>query len=131
MTLATHWHYFVVIALMMTGLHLVIARNNYVKKLMGLSIFQVSVIMLYVSMGKVHGGTAPVYVMGENGEPDLGVVYSSPVPHVLMLTAIVVGVATMALGLAIVVRIKETYGTIEDDEVIEKDRQEEEALADR
>lgn len=127
MTLATHWHYWVVIALMMTGLHLVIARRNYVKKLMGLSIFQVSVIMLYVSMGKVEGGTAPVYVM-EDGEPNLDLVYSNPVPHVLMLTAIVVGVATMAVGLALVVRIKETYGTIEDDEVIEKNREEEEGL---
>ena len=126
--LATHWHYWVVIALMMTGLHIVIARRHYVKKLMGLSIFQVSVIMLYVSMGKVAGGTAPVYVM-KGGEPDLEVAYSNPVPHVLMLTAIVVGVATMAVGLALVVRIKETYGSVEDDVVVEKNRAEEESLS--
>ncbi|MBO6940693.1 MAG: cation:proton antiporter subunit C [Deltaproteobacteria bacterium] len=116
---------------MMTGLHIVIARRNYVKKLMGLSIFQVSVIMLYVTMGKVAGGTAPVYVMegeGHDAVPNLDVVYSNPVPHVLMLTAIVVGIATMALGLALVVRIKESYGTVEDDVVIEKDRAEEESL---
>jgi multicomponent Na+:H+ antiporter subunit C len=128
MTLATHWHYWVIIALMMAGLHIVIARNNYVKKLMGLAIFQVSVIMFYVSMGKVEGGTAPVYVM-EDGEPVLDIAYGNPVPHVLMLTAIVVGVATMALGLALVVRVRESYGSIEDDVVIEKDRAEEEAQA--
>jgi len=132
MTLATHWHYWVIIALMMAGLHIVIARRNYVKKLMGLAIFQVSVIMLYVSMGKVTGGTAPVYVMegeGHDAVPNLDIAYSNPVPHVLMLTAIVVGIATMALGLALVVRIKESYGSVEDDVVIEKNRAEEESLA--
>ena len=122
MTLATHWHYFVVIALMMTGLHLVIARNNYVKKLMGLSIFQVSVIMLYVTMAKISGGTAPILQAqgSESGEA----VYSNPLPHVLMLTAIVVGVATTALGLALVVRIQLAYGTVEEDEIVRMDREE-------
>lgn len=132
MTLATHWHYWMIIALMMAGLHIVIARPNYVKKLMGLAIFQVSVIMLYVSMGKVTGGTAPVYEMsgeGHDAVPNLDIAYSNPVPHVLMLTAIVVGIATMALGLALVVRIKESYGTVEDDVVIEKNRAEEESLS--
>ncbi len=131
MTLATHWHYWVIIALMMAGLHIVIARRNYVKKLMGLAIFQVSVIMFYVSMGKVRGGTAPVYEMrgqGHDAVPNLDIAYSNPVPHVLMLTAIVVGIATMAVGLALVVRIKESYGTVEDDIVFEKDRAEEESL---
>lgn len=128
MTLAGHWHYWVIIALMMVGLYIVIARRNYVKKMMGLSIFQVSVIMLYVSMGKVAGGTAPVYVM-ENGAPQADVAYANPLPHVLMLTAIVVGVATMSLGLALVVRIKESYGSVEDDVVLEEDRSEEERRA--
>ncbi|MFK7988831.1 MAG: cation:proton antiporter subunit C [Sandaracinaceae bacterium] len=125
-SLAGHWHYWVIVALMMTGLYILIARRNYVKKMMGLSIFQVSVIMLYVSMGKVAEGTAPVYVM-EDGAPAAGIAYSNPVPHVLMLTAIVVGVATMALGLALVVRIKEAYGTIEGDAILEADRADEEA----
>lgn len=125
MTLAGHWHYWVIIAVMMTGLHILISRRNYVKKMMGLSIFQVAVIMLYVSMGKISGGTAPIYVL-DGGAPAEGVVYASPLPHVLMLTAIVVGVATMALGLALVIRIKESYGTVEDDAVIEADRAEEE-----
>jgi multicomponent Na+:H+ antiporter subunit C len=108
------WNYWVVILLMMIGLYIVIARDNLVKKMMGLSIFQVGVIMFYVSIGKVDGGTAPI--IPEGGEE---VLYSNPLPHVLMLTAIVVGVATLALGLSIVVRIHEAYGTSEEDEIIE------------
>jgi multicomponent Na+:H+ antiporter subunit C len=95
----------------------VVARGNLVKKMMGLSIFQVSVIMFYVSMGKIDGGTAPILV---EGRPD--VVYSNPLPHVLMLTAIVVGIATTALGLALVVRIRRAYGTSEEDEIAAADR---------
>ncbi len=104
------YNYWVVIFLMMTGLYVVIARGNLIKKIIGLNIFQVSVIMFYVSMGKVRGGTAPIEAAGFE-------VYSNPLPHVLMLTAIVVGVATTALALALVVRIKEAYGTIEEDEI--------------
>ena len=107
------WNYWVVIVLMMIGLYIVIARDNLVKKVMGLNILQVSVIMFYVSMGKVTGGTAPIIPAG-GAE---GVVFSNPLPHVLMLTAIVVGIATTALALALVVRIKEDYGTIEEDEI--------------
>jgi len=110
------WNYWVVVVLMMIGLYIVIARDNLVKKMMGLSIFQVSVILFYVSMGKVSGGTAPIIPEG-GGE----VVYSNPLTHVLMLTAIVVGVATLALGLSIVVRIHEAYGSIEEDEIIRMD----------
>ena len=104
------YNYWVVIFLMMTGLYVVISRGNLVKKIIGLNIFQVSVIMFYVSMGKVRGGTAPIEAPGFE-------IYSNPLPHVLMLTAIVVGVATTALALALVVRIKEAYGTIEEDEI--------------
>lgn len=121
------WHYWVVIILMMTGLWVVIAKENFVKKLMGLSIFQVSVIMFYVSMGKIRGGTAPIYYPTENGV-DLTAPYSNPLPHVLMLTAIVVGVATTAVGLALVVRIREAYGSSEESEVAELDRAEEELI---
>jgi multicomponent Na+:H+ antiporter subunit C len=102
------YHYWVVILLMMAGLYVVIAKGNLVKKVIGLNIFQVSVIMFYVSMGKVRGGTAPIVAEGFD-------VYSNPLPHVLMLTAIVVGVATTALALSLVVRIHEAYGTIEED----------------
>ena len=111
------WNYWVVVLLMMVGLYTVIARDNLVKKLMGLGIFQVSVIMMYVSMAKVSGGTAPI-IPSDGSQP----VYSNPLPHVLMLTAIVVGVATLALGLAIVVRIKEAYGTVEEDELVQLDK---------
>lgn len=111
------YNYWVVIFLMMTGLYVVIARGNFVKKIIGLNIFQVSVIMFYVSMGKVRGGTAPIEAAGFE-------IYSNPLPHVLMLTAIVVGVATTALALAIIVRIREAYGTIEEDEIREIEREE-------
>ncbi len=107
------FNYWFVVALMMTGLYVVMSRKNLVKKVIGLNLFQVSVIMFYVSMGKIEGGTAPIVVEGAAED----VVYSNPVPHVLMLTAIVVGVATTALALALVVRINEAYGTIEEDEL--------------
>jgi len=106
------YNYWVVVFLMMTGLYVVVARGNLVKKIIGLNIFQVSVIMFYVSMGKVLGGTAPIEAEGFE-------LFSNPLPHVLMLTAIVVGVATTAVALALVVRIHEAYGTIEEDEIRE------------
>jgi multicomponent Na+:H+ antiporter subunit C len=105
------YNYWIVIVLMMTGFYVVISRGNLVKKVVGLNIFQTSVFILYISMGKVAGGTAPIVVEGAEA------VYSNPLPHVLILTAIVVGVATTALGLSLVVRIKEAYGTIEEDEI--------------
>jgi multicomponent Na+:H+ antiporter subunit C len=114
------WNYWIVIALMMIGLYILIARENLVKKVMGLNIFQVSVIMFWVSIAKVRGGTAPIVPEG-GGD----VIYSNPLPHVLMLTAIVVGVATTGLGLALIVRIHEAYGSIEEDQVREMDRAEE------
>jgi len=109
------YNYWVAIVLMMIGLYTMITRSNLIKKLIGLSIFQVSVFYLYISMGKITGGTAPIL--------DASIqIYSNPIPHVLILTAIVVGIATTALGLAIVVRIQEAYHTIEEDEILEQDR---------
>lgn len=108
------FNYWVVIFLMMAGFYVVIARGNLVKKIIGLNIFQTSVFILYISMGKVRGGSAPILAEGVE-------VYSNPLPHVLILTAIVVGVATTALGLALAVRIKEAYGTIEEDEIHARD----------
>lgn len=104
------FNYWMVIILMMIGFYTVVSRGNLVKKIVGLNIFQTSVFLLYISMGKVSGGTAPILT----GKPEL---YSNPLPHVLILTAIVVGVATTALGLALVVRIKNAYDTIEEDEI--------------
>ncbi len=106
------WNYWLVIALMMTGLYIMIARENLVKKIMGLNLFQVSVILFYVAIAKVEGGTAPILIEGASD-----VVYSNPLPHVLMLTAIVVGVSVTAVGLALVVRIRDAYGTVEEDEL--------------
>ena len=103
-------NYWIVVVLMMTGFYIVIAQNNLVKKIVGLNIFQVSVFVFYITMAKVKGGTAPILAEGIE-------IYSNPLPHVLILTAIVVGVATTALGLALVVRIHDAYGTIEDDEI--------------
>ena len=118
------FNYWVVIILMMTGLYVVIARSNLVKKVIGLSVFQSAVIMFYISMGKVAGGTAPILPQ-DHGHivEDPTLVYSNPVPHVLMLTAIVVGVATTALALALVVRIYDAYGTIEEFEIQEQERE--------
>ncbi len=99
---------------MMVGFYIVISANNLVKKVVGLNIFQTSVFMLYISMGKVSGGTAPIVVEGATQ-------YSNPLPHVLILTAIVVGVATTAVGLSLIVRIKAAYGTVEENEFKNKD----------
>jgi len=104
------YNYWVVVFLMMVGFYTLISRGNLVKKVVGLSIFQTSAIIFYISLGKVNGGTAPILEEGIE-------VYSNPVPHVLMLTAIVVGIATMAVALAFVVRIHEAYGTVEEDDI--------------
>ncbi|MFW2374080.1 MAG: cation:proton antiporter subunit C [Gammaproteobacteria bacterium] len=108
------YNYWIVVVLMMVGFYIVIAHGNLVKKIVGLSIFQTSVFIFYISMAKVDGGTAPILAEGISQ-------YSNPLPHVLILTAIVVGIATTALGLALAVRIKEAYGSIEEEEIQKKD----------
>ena len=139
----SHYNYWVVIFLMMVGFYILISRGNLIKKIVGLNVFQTAVFMLYISMGKITGGTPPILVGDPHGtdegpggaEGGLGgavegpggaevlhegvaeVVYSNPLPHVLILTAIVVGIATTSVGLALAVRIKEAYGTMEEDEI--------------
>ncbi len=108
------FNYWVVIILMMIGFYVVIAASNLIKKIIGLNIFQTSVFILYISIGKVKDGAPPILTDGVE-------VYANPLPHVLILTAIVVGVATTALGLALVVRIHESYGSIEEDDINKKD----------
>lgn len=143
------YNYAIVIILMMVGLYVVFASRNLIKKLVGLSVFQTSVFLLYITIGKVEGGQPPILVddhasasgggdhalmaasnkvaaaadtaVGHSGHHASDVLYSNPLPHVLILTAIVVGVATLAIGLALVVRIREVYGTIEEDEISELD----------
>ncbi|MDJ0709511.1 MAG: cation:proton antiporter subunit C [Woeseiaceae bacterium] len=109
------YHYWVFAILLMIGFYAVIAKLNLIKKLIGLSLFQAAVFLLYITMGNVEGASAPIYGFGAE-------TFSNPLPQVLILTAIVVGISTMALGLGIVVRIKEEYGSIEEDKVQEMDR---------
>ena len=110
------YNYWIVILLMLTGLYTAASRGNLIKKVIGLNIFQSSVCFFYVSSGKIFGGTAPI--LDERFST-----YTNPLPHVLMLTAIVVGVATSAVALALVVRIREAYGTIEEDEIQRQDEE--------
>jgi multicomponent Na+:H+ antiporter subunit C len=123
------YNYWVVIFLMMTGFYIVISRGNLVKKVIGLNIFQISVFLLYITMGKVRRGTAPILskeveysLSGQPLPPEGFDAYSNPLPSVLILTAIVVGVATTAVALALIVRIREAYGTIEEDEILAGDQ---------
>ena len=121
--IAGHANYWMFITLMMTGLYIVVAKGNLVKKIVGLNIFQTAVFMLYISSAKIVGGTAPILPMDAIGHikaDKIGdTVYSNPLPHVLILTAIVVGIATTSLGLALIVRIREEFNTIEEDELVE------------
>ena len=110
------YHYWVFAILLMIGFYAVVAKRNLVKKLIGLSLFQAAVFLLYITMGKVDDGTAPIF-------PETGAaIFSNPLPQVLILTAIVVGISTTALGLGIVVRIKEEYASIEEHEIQEIDK---------
>ncbi len=116
-----HYNYWVSIVLMMAGFYMVIASANLVKKLVGLNVFQTAVFLLYITMSKVSVpdcaidcGTAPIFKAGFT-------VYSNPLPSVLILTAIVVSVSTTAVALAIIVRIKEAYGSVEEDEMLRRD----------
>lgn len=144
--LFSQYNYVIVIILMMTGLYVVFASRNLIKKLVGLSVFQTSMFLLYITIGKVAGGQPPILEYAKKKSDyaesatqtlvaatqkstgysgghkyDLDVLYSNPLPHVLILTAIVVGVATLAIGLALVVRIREVYGSIEEDQIDEAD----------
>jgi len=104
------FNYWVVVFLMMAGFYVVIAQGNLIKKLIGLALFQASVFIFYISLGYVEGGIAPILEEG-------ALKYANPLPHVLILTAIVVSVATTAVGLALAVRIHEAYGSVEEDDI--------------
>ena len=121
-TVLTHYKYVIYVALMMIGLYAVMSKSNLVKKIIGLNILQTAVFLFYISIGRVEGGTAPVVWEGHEDA-----VYENPLPHVLMLTAIVVGVSVTAVALALVVRIKRAYGTVDETEILTADEQEGEA----
>lgn len=113
-----HYNYWVVIVLMMIGMFTVISRGHLLKKVIGLNIFQTSVFIMYISIGYVEGGTVPIVEGGAASD----VVYANPLPHVLILTAIVVGVSTTALALALIIRIREAYGTLEEYDILKLDQ---------
>ena len=115
-----HYNYWVVVALIMLGMYVVMSNPNLVKKVIGLNIFQTAVFIFYISLGEREGGTAPILDAAFT-------LYVNPLPHVLILTAIVVGVATTALALALIVRIYRAYETIEEDEIDAEDAREEAA----
>lgn len=111
-----YYNYWVFAITLSVGLYAVIRKTNLIKKLIGLSIFQSAVFLMYITMDKVEGGTAPIIQADVKDQ-----VFSNPLPQVLILTAIVVGVSTLSLGLALVVRIKECYGTMEEREILGAD----------
>lgn len=117
--IADYYNYWIAIILMMIGFYIVISDSNQIKKIIGLTIFQTSVFIFFISMSKVEGGTAPILI-------DTPSTYSNPLPHVLILTAIVVGVATTALGLAIVARIHRAYGTVDENLIHAQDEEQDE-----
>jgi multicomponent Na+:H+ antiporter subunit C len=135
--LFSHLNYVAVVVLMMAGLFIVFSSGNLIKRMVGLALFQTSTGLFFISLAKVRGGTAPITLdmaakeakaLAAQLDPAYisqhgvnGVVYSNPLPHVLILTAIVVGVATLAVGLAIAVRLREAYDTVETDEVARRD----------
>lgn len=114
-----YYNYWVAIILMMIGFYIVISDSNLIKKIIGLAIFQTSVFIFFISMSKIDGGTAPILT-------NTFTIYSNPLPHVLILTAIVVGVATIALGLVIVVRIHRAYGTVDENIIHMQDEEQDE-----
>ena len=117
LSLLDRYNYVIYIVLMLIGLYAVLARSNLVRKVIGLTILQTAVFLFYISIGKVKDGTVPVTW----AEKPAAVPYENPVPHVLMLTAIVVGVAVTAVALALIVRIKAAYGSIEEEDILEAD----------
>lgn len=110
------YNYWIVIILLTTGLYGVMAKQNLIKKIIGLNVFQTAVLLFFVSMSKIEGGTAPVLIKGQQ------LIYDNPLPQVLMLTAIVVGVSITAVALAIVMLIYREYGTIEEDQILEMNK---------
>jgi multicomponent Na+:H+ antiporter subunit C len=110
MTFLSLYNYWVYIFLLVVGLYAVLAKGNYVKRMIGLGVFQAAVFLLFISMDKIDGGTGPIF----RGAPEPGQLFANPLPQVLILTAIVVGIAVTALGLAIAIRIREEFGSVEE-----------------
>jgi len=125
-TIVAKYNYWIYIALMMIGLYAMIAKNNLVKKIVGMNIFQTAIILFYVSIGVKKGANIPIIEHGHGAEHHVvhAADYINPLPHVLMLTAIVVGVATLGVALALALRIYDRYNTLEEDEILAQIREE-------
>ena len=110
MTQLETYNYEICVVLMMIGFYGVIAKTNLVKKVMGLALFQTGIFLFYISMAWIRGGSAPIITGGDQ-------VFANPLPHVLILTAIVVSISTSAVALAIIINIKRAYGTVDTHEL--------------
>ncbi|MBK5099623.1 MAG: cation:proton antiporter subunit C [Desulfobacteraceae bacterium] len=119
------YNYWIYITLMMIGLYAIIAKNNLVKKIVGMNIFQTAIILFYVSMAAKRGATIPIIEHGHGAGSHVvhAADYINPLPHVLMLTAIVVGVATLGVALALAIKIYDRYNTLEEDEILAQIRE--------
>lgn len=122
--LVANYNYWIYITLMMIGLYAIIAKNNLVKKIVGMNIFQTAIILFYVSIGAKKGATIPIIEHAHGNDHGAGAHmitaadYINPLPHVLMLTAIVVAVATLGVALALAIKVYHRYRTLEEDEII-------------
>jgi multicomponent Na+:H+ antiporter subunit C len=122
--LISHYNYWIYILLMMIGLYAMLVKNNLVKKVIGMSIFQTAIIVFYVSTGAKRGASIPIIAHGHGHDAVPAAIdamqYANPLPHVLMLTAIVVSVGTLGVALAICLAIYRRYNTLEEDEIREQ-----------
>ena len=124
-TVMSKYNYWIYISLMMIGLYAMIVKNNLVKKIIGMNILQTAIILFYISIGAKKGATLPIILHGHDGHSQAihAGEYINPLPHVLMLTAIVVAVATLGVALALVLKINQQYNTLEEDEIYAQIRQ--------
>jgi multicomponent Na+:H+ antiporter subunit C len=121
--LLTKYNYWIYAIIMMVGLYAMLAKNNLIKKIIGMGIFQTAIIVFYVSIGAKRGGTIPIIEHGHGPEVHEAIRaldYVNPLPHVLMLTAIVVSVGTLGVALALALRIHTEYNTLQEDEILEQ-----------
>ena len=124
-TVVAKYNYWIYITLMMIGLYAMIAKNNLIKKIIGMNILQTAIILFYVSIGAKKGATIPIIEHGHGAESHVvrAVDYINPLPHVLMLTAIVVAVATLGVALALAIKVYNRYHTLEEDEILAQIRE--------
>jgi len=125
--ITAHYNYWIYVILMMIGLYAMIAKNNLVKKIIGMNVFQTAIILFYVSIGAKKGATIPIIHHGHGDAGASSIVqamdYINPLPHVLMLTAIVVSVSTLGVALALGIRLYDRYETLEEDEILARLRE--------